>query len=169
MRKPERAKLAKRLLTLLSQYSKDITTRDMGGQPWSIETKLDSVNGPISVTAFLPQDAKSNPWLACRFDHWDAKSPNPWRGFDHWKQNIHGFDGPTVEQWLARVVDHLERLGVASPKLYDLHYVTRDRDGKELSREKVGGVKWVPMTHAEAITAKSKFSAARIELVEVTR
>ena len=53
---------------------------------------------------------------------------------------------------------------------YHLHYVKRDRRGNEVSRDIVGHGKWLPMTHKEAITARSKFTLApewSIELVPV--
>lgn len=47
-------------------------------------------------------------------------------------------------------------------RMYDLHW---HNNGKPCGV--VGGGKWQPMTHAEAITARSKFSqSSRIMLVE---
>lgn len=51
-------------------------------------------------------------------------------------------------------------------RMYDLYWT--DKTGKPT--QKVGGDKWVPMTHKEATTAKAKFTnSADIMLVEVSR
>jgi len=57
-------------------------------------------------------------------------------------------------------------------RMYDLWFVEWDRNGKELRREMIGQGQWVPMTHHQAVTAKSKFTVRpgwSIMLVEVTK
>lgn len=52
-------------------------------------------------------------------------------------------------------------------KLYDLYYCEFSGNSATPT-DKVGGSRWVQMTHKEAITAKSKFSNPnKIMLVEV--
>lgn len=170
MRKPERTKLAERLRELLTRYGgSEVIQGDIGGVPHSLRTELTGSYGGVSVTAYLPRDARDSPWLACSFRDWDAEFPNPWHGFNHWKQNLLGTTS-TAEEWPTHVIAHLAKLGIKPPKLYDLYRIKCDGDGVELSREVVGSGKWQPMTHAEAVTARDKFTTRknyRFELVEV--
>jgi len=58
---------------------------------------------------------------------------------------------------------------MTSERLYDLYWIKCDREGKEVSREIVGGGRWWPMTHKQAVTARSKFTIRegyRMQLVE---
>lgn len=62
-----------------------------------------------------------------------------------------------------RAESYAKRFGGEAKRLYDLFYV----DAKGSPNNKVGGEAWIPMTHHEAITARSKFrEPASIVLVE---
>lgn len=56
-----------------------------------------------------------------------------------------------------------------SERMYDLYFCDFST-GKAVPVEKVGGDQWQPMTHREAITARSKFmKPTDIMIVEVTK
>lgn len=56
-----------------------------------------------------------------------------------------------------------------SEKLYDLYWVGTDpKTGEPTGEEsKIGGDRWVPMTHSQACIVKSKFTEYRIRRIEL--
>jgi hypothetical protein len=109
MRKKERLALADKLSELLSSYGGAVVER-AGSLSHSLETELLGDYGRVSVSAYIPTDAKENPWLACQFRDWTGVWPATWRGWDHWKRNIYGRPEVTADAWVAQADQHLRKL-----------------------------------------------------------
>ena len=111
MRKPERVKLRNKLLIYLNSIADGALKSDRID---CIECECVGALSRVSISAYLPSDAKDTLWIACRLIDWpeDHKYPQHWRGFDHWKQNFHPGKIERSDLMMEYVRQHFSRFHI---------------------------------------------------------